>query len=44
LIGGRLPAGVPSAGKVIEDPLKAGKSLLGGLTSQPASLGGKKKP
>jgi uncharacterized protein (TIGR03546 family) len=45
LIGGRLPTGVPSVGKVVDDPLKAGKNLLGGLTSQPASLGGgKKKP
>lgn len=43
VIGGRLPGGVPSVGKVVEDPLKSGKDLLGGLTSQPAGFGGKKK-
>ena len=43
LLAGRLPGGVPSVGKVIEDPLKTGQDFIGNLTSQPAKSGSSKK-
>jgi hypothetical protein len=44
LIAGRIPAGVPSVGKIIDDPLKSGTDFLGNLATQPAMFRSEPKP